>query len=199
MHAYSEKSASRYILVTLAVVLFVTAMVLVILQNTSFKTTGFGIKTYGDGYVDGFTKARELASQAGLPSLPTRQALSGTITDVATDSVTFTAMGLVMDERVDGVGLTRAAYVTKDTVIVLMSLRPAEEMQKLQQAFAEQMGKLKPGGSPPTPPSPFVAKEIALTDVQTGDLVTAFSTNQEDVARAESFYASRLEIRRTRR
>lgn len=199
MNPYTEKSASRYILVTLAVVLFVTAMVLVILQNTSFKSLGLGIKTYDDGYVDGFTKARELALQAGLHSIPNRLALSGMVTDIASGSVTFTALGLVMDERVDDVGLTRAAYVTKDTVIVSLSLRPAEEMQKLQQAFAEQIGTLKPGSSPPSPPNPFFEKKIALTDVQAGDLVTAFSTGQEDVTGAESFYASRLEVRRTTR
>ncbi|HWQ99710.1 MAG TPA: hypothetical protein VN397_02575 [Candidatus Methylomirabilis sp.] len=193
----TEKSASRYILVSLAVILFVTAMVLVILQSSYFRNlqTGFGAgNTYEDGYAKGFSRARDLGYASGLPRPSEKTVLTGTVESVDDSSVTFTLSGLVLDDAVDEAGLVRTAFVTKDTKITTLTYISPEENTKNQIAYGEKIRNLAPGSPLPTPPIPYVEAVASFTSLTPGDLITVTSVNGQDLIQLPTFYVSKMAV-----
>lgn len=197
MPAHIEKSASRYILVSLAVLLFITAMILVILQSSYFRNLQVGaFKTYADGYADGFTKARALAYASGFPRSEARTSLSGSVKSVGSSDVTFEITGLILDEAVDDAGLTRTAYATKDTKITLLQRLSPDEISRKQNEYAAKLSKLKPSDPVPAPPATYTESAIALSDIKPNDAITVMSVNNQDLLPLDTFYASKTSVTR---
>lgn len=187
------KNASRSLLTILAVIVFVTAMVLVILQNMG-PAGGSGklIRGYEDGYADGFRDAR---AQSGAPALKESSILSGKVTSVEASSVTFNTEGLVLNERVDGVSNTRTANVTSETKIVLVENLPSEETEAAQKSFQRAMANLKAGDTPPTPPSSFKETAILLSDIKEGDTISVQAAPDENILPLSSFNVVKISVR----
>ena len=157
------------IVAVIAAVLILFVIVLLILQ---IIPGGASLK--GPGYAEGFRAARELAYNAGARPPERTGGFSGVVSSVGASSVTFTAEGLIMDERVDGVGLVRTATVSSETQILLLQERSSEEYDAARQAYlaARDVAGDNPDADIPRPPSRFTEVTISLSDIQPGDRVS---------------------------
>jgi hypothetical protein len=168
-------SASRLIMAALAAILAITALVLVLLQTVLPSLSGnkplLAIKTYDEGYKEGFRNARELSGNAG--ALRERSTLTGTVTAISGSNITFTASGLIVDERADGVGLTRTVTVGAETRVLLRERAEAPQTR----------------GS-----SPYETRAISVNEIKVGDLITVTATEDADLSLIASFTPATIEV-----
>jgi hypothetical protein len=199
-----DTSASRTILVTLAVIMFISVMAFVVLQNMLPKGTRL-IRSYDDGYIDGFTKARDLAKSAWRPAAPpsmsstsSQTTISGTVNNVGSSTFTITAKSLVLDERVDGVGLERTIKITKNTKIITLQMKPGDaitkENEKYREAIKAETDPMK--RSAIRPPSSLAEVPITFSDISAGDTVIVTGEMGIDVATVNPIQASRIIVQK---
>jgi len=190
----NQQTASRRILLIVALCLFIVALALVIIQ--SIPGSNLKIKTYADGYAEGFNKARDMA-KAQSPMLTETRNISGMVTAKNGDSITVEDPNLFVDERVDGVGSTRTVNIDTNTRIIRRTRLSEEEFQKKIATFqaASQGLDLRSNAAPPAPPSPFAETSATLNDIMVGDHVLV-TPNAEglDITTTETFTASIITI-----
>lgn len=175
-----------------AIIIIAIVLVIVIIQTFGPKKI---IRTYGDGYTDGYTAARNAAYLLAPQLQPINKSiLSGTVTNTSDDSIAFTASGLLMDARVDGVGMDRTAHVTKDTIIVRQEKLTPDEIAQANEAFQAKVSNQRTGQTPPTPPAPYKETTIRLSDIKPGDRITVISEKGEDILASKSFNVSKVSV-----
>lgn len=158
-------SSSRSILTILAIVLVITAFVLVglnALKTQSSKTS--------DQYTQGFLAARTMYTQM-CPMVRNEQSattLTGTVQSNNGSSLVILANNLDTDQKIDGVGLTRTVTVTADTKIQQTTQKTSIELSQEVQAFIANHAT----GTRPTPPSPYTVTNLSLSEIKAGDVVT---------------------------
>jgi hypothetical protein len=188
-----DKNAPRVILVTLAVIMFVTVMVIVVLKTAMPK--GFKIRTYDEGYAEGFKKARASIANGpcgGMMGRAQNITLSGTVTNVGSSSLAFSAIGLIVDPSVDGVSSDRTVNVGPTTKIKFHLLKPdavlAAEMRTYQDAVRNNPK------SNPQPPAPYKEVSGKLSDIKPNDHVTVWGDQNQDLTTVDPINASKIVI-----
>jgi hypothetical protein len=191
--AKANANASRRLILILALFLFIIALSLIIIQSI-----GGGpklIRTYGDGYADGFKKARAMAIER-MPNLANPMTLSGVVASVGSDGMTIEAKNLFIDEKADGIGTTRTIKVTSDTKIIESQQLSPEEMQKAQADFAASMKIYDPNSGTPAPIPPSAKQNpISLKDIVPGDRVVVVPVDgTEDVSLLKTISAKTVKV-----
>jgi hypothetical protein len=186
-----DKSAPRIILVTLAVTLFVTLMVIVIVQTAFPKPK---IRTYADGYREGFIQARSLilSTPAGVMMSQAKELLSGTVKSINASSLTFTAVGLIIDPKIDGVGFERTINVSTDTNIKLRTSKTGEELAKEMNEYQAAV-KANPSANL-KPPIPYNENSIKLSDIKPNDRLSVWGEKNQDLTTIDPINASLIVI-----
>jgi hypothetical protein len=181
----SSASASRRILVILALILFIVALVLVIVSSFS---SGFG--KFTGSYKEGYLAAREQAYSAGLQRA-NQSNIHGTIQSVGNNELSVKT-NFFVDARVDGVGRERTIVVDGSTKIIKYVVKDQDEYRKEQREF------MTPGkdtnGERKSPPSPFIVQEVKLSDLKEGMDVLIMGPAGEDLTLVNPIHATRIEV-----
>ena len=153
----TNKSASRYILVSLAIILVITAFILVGLnawQQQQGKppiiSNPFSQQTVNDAYAKGYLAAR--AKYAELcPQVQTvgTTSLIATITSINGGQLKVTPTNLDTDPIVDHVANIRTITIDSSTQMQKQLQLTPDEVSKQLQAFADQIKK-NPTATPPS-------------------------------------------------
>jgi hypothetical protein len=174
----STKSTSRYILTALAMILVITAFVLVGLNAMNLeqkfslsldamkRNASQAQEEYNKGYAAAQAKYKNLCPMIGRDS----DTIGGKILSVSADKITITQDTFDTDETFDGIPDTRTAIVTAATKIQLQSPKPTEQL-------SQEMSDFKPASGNP-PPSPFTISDIKLSDLKEGDRVSIKSDQE---------------------
>lgn len=184
----STKSTSRYILTALAIILVITAFVLVGLNALDMQNK-LGLNLGGSNqareqYKLGYQAAREKL-KASCPMVERHsETISGTVTAVSGDKLTFLQDTFDTSEIIDGVKDTRVATVSAATKLQLRTNKPQDQLSKEMAAF-----KPAPGA---TPPSPFITTSARLSDIKAGDKVII--TSDKDLRLVAEFPALSVDV-----
>jgi hypothetical protein len=205
MPTSQDKSAPRIILSTLAVIMFVTVMVIVILQTAFPK---MNIKTYDDGYKDGFNIARDLSANTNTGAMKNlgRTSLLGTVNDVYASSLTFTASGLVLDPKVDGVSSVRTVNIGSQTSVYVYVPKTTQELVAETTTYQDAMAAFQKTAKPnvgtstssvlstPTPPAPFKQVKGKISDIVSGDQISVTGEKNQDLTTVDPINALKIVI-----
>jgi hypothetical protein len=188
------KSTSRYILTALAIILVITAFVLVGLNALNIEQRlGLSSGVWGtdsaqleENYRLGYLAARE--KYKSMCPMVERQgsSISGTVTSVTSDSLTIEQDFFDTDELVDGVSNLRHAKISANANIQAHTAKDPEILNK-------ELAALKPG-SESQPPAPFTVTNIKLSDIKPGDRVVM--TSDTELRLAEEFIALTVNLTR---
>jgi hypothetical protein len=192
--AKTNTNATRRLILILALFLFIVALALIIIQSVGGSPKL--LRTYSDGYVDGFKKARAFAIER-MPNLAGQRSLYGTVTAVGADSVTVKAENMFVDESVDGVGDTRTIKIAAGTKIVKSQQLSPEETQKSRSEFEAQLRAYDAKSETPPPvPSPMTKDiELALKDISVGDHIAVVSADgAEDISTVKTITAGKITV-----
>lgn len=194
MYQPSTSNTSRRILVVLALLLFIVALILVIVQSLTGGTGNSLLKTYDQGYKDGFNEARSMAQDFGIQQSSQRTSLSGTITEINGNKLTIDASGLFLNDRVDDVGTIRTIVTDENTVITALEEKPASELETEQHAYDREIASFKPSSDspPPIPPSPQQESSISLSDLAVGDIIDIKGGEGENLLPLKTITASSI-------
>jgi hypothetical protein len=189
--AKDDPNASRRILLIIALCLFVVALSLVIIQSVG--PSSLKIKTYTDGYSEGFNKARKEAAAMNPALMGQRTMLAGRVTGISGNTLLVEVSGLITDKNVDGVGNVRTVVATKDTQLESVVQLSTAEMAKQQQEFIAKLSSIKPGSptSATVPPAPIKTEKIVLSDLKIGDMVSIYSGGT-DLSTLKTINASKI-------
>lgn len=142
--------------------------------------------------------AKLTASGLLPPEFPT-YSLTGTVGTVGSDSFTLEVQQSVRNPLAEPAPTMRTVKVSAETKIVQVSARPAEDYQKELEQFNKDYQKFitdinagKTGVTPPAQPSPVDRKDISLSELQAGSVVSV--TASEDVFRAAAFTATEVNL-----
>jgi hypothetical protein len=188
-----HRSASRYIMASLVLILFITVMLLVILRSFASPASSPGpFRTYNDGYADGFNAARTSIARIMPQNLTEPSLLHGVVMHVDKNGFTMRTDGLIQDSRVDGIRSDRIVYVTADTRITLSTRVPdtvfAEQLSQHLDAQKERIAD----SVPLAPPNPYATSRIALDGLIVGDRVAVRSRTYGDLATAPTIDATEV-------
>ncbi|MBP9869457.1 hypothetical protein KBC59_02785 [Patescibacteria group bacterium] len=161
----SHASTSRYILTALAIILVITAFILVAL-NAMNLTPSFSSPLGGNSeqsYKEGFLAARAMYAPL-LPELSDTESLSLSATVLSNNgtSLRVRATSLDTDEIVDGVSLDRTVLITSATKI--RELQP-KDPATLDAEIAAFNAQSNPDAESP---SPDVERIVPLSEVKEG-------------------------------
>jgi hypothetical protein len=166
------RSASRYILVALCVVIVFTALVLVAM-NAWMKQPGNPIATtdrYQEGYSKGYSDARERLRSAGLLSAPSEtNILNGTVLSVGNGSIVVKQTNLDTDPTVDQVPDERTITITSSTKIYQRVLKDPAVLDTELREFE------KSGASGSAVPDPYIQTVINFSEIPVGAKVFLYS------------------------
>ncbi len=192
-----QKSTSRYILTALAIILVITAFILVGLNALNIdQRMGLSLgkiqATSGQldqRYKDGFLAARAKYRSMCPTIITTGTMMSGTVTAVDASSLTVKQSSFDTDSDVDGVSDLRTVNITAQTKI-------QSQIAKLPQDFTREMAAYKPGlpGQFKAPPMAYTVKSVNISDIKVGDKVDVTAAN--NVRLAQSFDALAISLSR---
>jgi hypothetical protein len=164
----NQPSASRYLMTTLAIILVITAFILVALNAFQIQTNPFRImvkKTAEHGYVDGYLAARKnyqaICPLAGQPT----NFFTGVVQSVSGQNVVVVEQSLETDPLVDHISNTRTVAVDANTIIQSSVTKSADEIAQDLKALQDS---LKKGGVVPAPSNSVSA---TLSDIAPGQSV----------------------------
>lgn len=192
MPVNTSSSASRRVLVIIALVLFVAALILIFVSSLLPNT---GRRLSGGSYADGFRAARELAFQSGVPHQEVKQ-LFGVIESVSGGSIVVKTT-LFVDEKVDGVGQKRTIFIDSSTKILKQVMKEQDRLQKEQKEFmakAKDFDPEKPAMSPVMPPLPFELVEMNVSDLKAGSQVIVSTAENEDLMLKDNIKAKEIQV-----
>lgn len=174
----SKKSGEQIALIA-AVVAGIAILLVIIMMNFQ-KPIGNVFKTYGQGYIDGYNAARKQAMELGPSPIPDRvHTLSGKVTGVSGNYITFTASGLSLDPQGDRVPEVRTVEVNSHTRIERQHRPTPEEMK----SDLERLGE----GGPMDDSSVTRNEKVEVGDIKEGDFIVVTSVDQQDILSASSF------------
>lgn len=183
------KSASRYILTALAVILVITAFILVALNAFTIQSQPLRIvpkKTAEQGYIEGYQAARKkyhaICPIANLEAF----SFTGTVQSVSGKSITVLQTSLDTDPAADGVSNTRTVTIASSTLIQETIVKTPEQLAKDAQ---DLQTSLKKGGTI-SPPSSFVPSSVS--DIKAGQ--TVFIQSDTDVRLLSTISATIIRI-----
>lgn len=195
--ARSDANASRRLILILALFFFIIALSLIIIQSLSGSPKL--IRSYADGYADGFKKARAMAEQR-MPNIgQSVRVLTGKVASVGNDSITVNAENVYVDEAVDGVGMVRTIVIGSDTKIIQIQPLSQEEIRQASMDFQNKMKAYDPKSGTPPPAPNLSGKESPLTlkDLKPGDrVVITPQADVSDVSLLGSFTAATISVSR---
>lgn len=187
----TSSSASRRILVILALTLFIVALILVIVSSVLPGSGKKGtLSLGGSSYAEGYKAAREQAFTLGMQKM-VATSISGTIESISGDTVLIKTT-LFLDKRVDGVGPERTIK-TSGAKILKVSMKDLETIRKEQQAFSAALKDYKTGDSVVQPPSPYDSKEIKVSDLKVGDMITVTGNGKDDLTLVDPINATSIQ------
>ena len=173
------RSTSRYILTALAMIIVITAFILIGLNalqlEQRFSRISYGSVPFSgmmNGYRNGFMAARTKYQTICPMANQAVHALTGKIVDVSSDSLTIEQTSLVTDPDVDGISDTRTITLTPQTEIIRLQPKTPEQLSAEQANFIATMKT----GKPTTPPSPVMRQVLTTKDLQIGQTVTIQSS-----------------------
>jgi hypothetical protein len=182
-----RSSTSRYILTALAIILVITAFILVGLNALQLQRgNGLGLsllsKQTDEAYKEGYLAAREkYKTLCPLPAAT--NILTGTV--VSNDGTTMRVQetSLDTDPKVDGVNDIRT-----------ITLAPSATIVEIERKTPQQLAAENPVATnkPQVPANPFTQKTIHLTDITPG--MTVAVQSQDDVRLAPSIVASTITL-----
>lgn len=189
----TQKSASRYVLTALAVILVITAFILVGLNAFDLESRlGLSLggrqsqqqaeEQYRLGYLAARSAYREVCPMAEKHGIQ----ISGTVTAIAGDKLTLDQDYFDTDPKIDGVTDVRTAKLVATTKIQAQTNKPSEQLNKEMAAF-------KPGPDA-TPPAPYTLSALKLSDLKIGDRVLI--TSGQDLRLSEEFDALTINVLR---
>lgn len=171
----STPSHSRYVLTILAVILVVTALILIALNALQLDrrfgavtqiSTGDVRQAYADGYLAARKKYQALCPLVGLSMTQ----FVGTVQSISGDTLMVLQQSLDTDPLVDGVSDIRTVLITAQTAIQRMEEKPREQIEKELRALNITTERA-------VPPSPHVLTSVKLSDVQVGQRVSVRSAS----------------------
>jgi len=167
-----QKSTSRYILTALAIILVITAFILVALNALKISTpltTMVSGQSADEAYREGFLAARDKYSGM-CPIITTdNNTIFGTVKSISGDKIIIEQSTFDTVERIDGVGDMRTIKTSADTKIEIA-------VAKDQETFQKELSEFKPSADKVvTPPAPVTLQAAALSDIQVGDTVRVSS------------------------
>ncbi len=186
--AYMEleaRSTSRRILAGLAIVLVITAFVLVGL-NALMKQQGkapiisnpFNQQAADDSYIKGYTAARAKYTQlCPLAQTSDPHTLTATITSVGSGKIDVKPTNLDTDPLVDHVADLRSITVSANTTVTKQSNVSPEDFAKQLQAFQAQTAK-NTTGTPTALPAPVVSANASTSDLKVGQTIMIKSASE---------------------
>ncbi len=190
-------SKSRYILTSLAIIIVITAFILVGLNalhlENRLASSSFGKAgaveldaKYVEGYLAARQKYQAMCPFANQPAY----SLSGTVQSINTDgSLTVLQDSLESDELVDHVSDQRWITLTPNTIIMRSVAKSQEQFQK---ETAEFNSARAAGSAAVTPPSPMSEELVQLGDIPVGSRVRVES--DQDIRTLERFSATRISV-----
>lgn len=179
MNAHSP-SAGRTILSLLAVLLLITAFVLLALNAYMQQPVGsartnaplFGGNSE-QAYKDGYQAARNRFAQL-YPGINTEsRVVSGTIVSVSANGFILTQDSLAVDPKADGIADNRTISVDEKTSIVTVKEKDPDDFRKEMQEFLEKSGSRTT--PPPAPPLATTETTTTLSNLRVGQRVTVES------------------------
>lgn len=190
---YASTSSSRRILVVLALLLFIVALVLVIIQSAT-STRSPVLRTYSQGFAEGYMAAREQAADIGLPPAASSNHINATITRVRGNGLEVRAENLLLDDSVDTVGLERTVSVTANTKIVSETAKDPEEFDSEFRAFQRALNAYNPASEEEAPEPPSASREtpISQTELSEGDRITIVGAEGEDLTIQKDIVAVKI-------
>lgn len=180
-----QTSKSRYILTALAIILVITAFILVGLNALNLDRLRVPSLTKGGqdaqaAYVNGYLAARK-KYQAMCPfATQTTLGFSGTVQQVSGNSLKVSADSLDTDPTVDGVDDVRTVTLAANATI--QRNIPKSEADLARESSA----------SPTLPPSTSTLTAIKLADIKKGDKISV--TSATDVRLAATVIATSLVV-----
>lgn len=193
MPVNTSSSASRRVLVIIALVLFVAALILIFVSSL-LPNSGRRL-SLGGSYADGYRAARDLAFQSGFPQREVRS-LVGVVESVSGNSIKIKTK-LFVDERVDGVGQERTIVVDSSTKISKQVMKSQDQIRKEQKEFSAKVRELdpeKPAMGTVMPPMPYESANVNVSDIKQGDSITVFPQTDEDLTLKDNVKAKTIEI-----
>ena len=158
-----KASTSRYILTALAIILVITAFVLIALNALTIQQGGTPFLSGANQYKAGYLAARA-RYQTMFPSLAQPiTTLNGTVADVLDNGLYIQATNVDTDMTADGLDDHRTVLTTDATVIQKIT-------NKDPGIFAQEMSDAAKNGTPP--PQPFTAQTMKLSEINVGDAVS---------------------------
>lgn len=179
-----RSSTSRYILTALAIILVITAFILVGLNALRLQSGGgIGLSLLSQqtdqAYKDGYLAARQkYQSICPLPVATTQ--MIGRVLSTNSSSLKVQEQSLDTDPKVDGVDDVRTVTITSTTSLMLV-------VRKSAATLAAEQASATPGSPPP---SVFTEQKISLADIKPGMTITVQST--QDVRLAASIAANSI-------
>ena len=187
----TSSSASRRILVILALILFIVALVLVIISSVLPGSGKKGVISLGGSYAEGYKAAREQAfAIVGIQKVPLTT-ISGTVESVSGDTIKIKT-NIFVDQRIDGVGPERTINVGS-AKIEKQIMKDFSEAQKDQEKFMAAMKDFKPGDKVVEPPRSYDTKEIKPSDLKVGDLIIVIGNGKDDLTLVDPINATSIQ------
>ena len=187
-----NKSASRYILTALAIILVITAFVLIGLNAFNLEQRlGLSKGKASDEQLAARYKAGYLAARADLKTIcPIIErhgdTISGKVTAVSGSKITFTQDSFDTNETIDGVKNDRTANLQTGAKIEVLNPKPVD-------SFNAEIAAFKPGPNL-NPPLPYTVTAGGLGDIKPGVRITL--TGSGDLRLAKEFTALTVRIQK---
>lgn len=137
-------------------------------------------------------QAKLEAAKKMFPPMPDSNFVFGQVKSVSGKVITLSTP---TNNPFDESPTERQVTVTSATKIVKNEFKSPETMQKEQEAYTKKMSSWKPGSTteaPPTPPMPFVEKQVSISDIKVGDQINVEAANK--IRFVEKFDATKISI-----
>lgn len=186
-------SLSRNTAIAIGVCALVVLLVLILFVSYQKSKTVGQKSPYEQGYVEGFRDARSLTNVSGAREKASTASLEGRVNSISQGVIHFTVTNLVLNEEVDGIGLSRIARVDDKAKIIVISQKLDADFRKEQDAYFEKYGA---SNNEVAPPTPFSEVEGTIKDIQVGDFVSIEGVSASDIAYASDIDAGIVKVMR---
>ncbi len=166
---------SRYVLTLLAVILVITALILIALDALQLdkrfsQQTGQSSQSVArQAYIKGYLAARKnYQALCPLANLEVRQ-FTGAVTEISDKSLKVLQQSLDTDSLVDGVDAVRTVVITPTTVLQRVEAKPLDQIEKDLTAARTSSREAV------LPPSLYIRTLIKLSDIQVGQRISVES------------------------
>lgn len=147
-----------------------------------------------NSYEAGWLAASQKLEESGLlrPEPNEIFTISGNITQISENQIILKADQAVVNPLATQAPESRTITVTSQTKIIKQTPKTPEQLSAGDEKFRNEMEKLLPGATPPSPPLPYVEEEIKLSDLKTGDRISV--TSSVDIKFATVIEAAQINL-----